>query len=1473
MTRFLRRRKWLPSQFRRKLVRQSHVESLEARQLLTTNIELLPVQDITLTSATVGVNVIEFDSFPPSVSLYLGDEDGGEVAGNWDKTIAFGSLQVGEHSQTVDDLEIGQQYFLKAFGFSLTGNSVWTETISFSTLPPDLATLEWDPVQFVSATSVDLAGRVTDTGGDIPEVIAYFGQTDGQDDLNAWQQQVVLGEFDGDFSVRINPFLPNSSYFVRLGAKNAGGVSWAGPSVAIQTAVAPPLQISEVMAANTDTLLTRIRPNTEDNFRPRTDTAFDWIELSNNSASDINLSGYYLSDNPVNNTKWAFPAGTTIAAHSQLIVYASGWNFLDPAHDENGYLHTNFELSRNGERVTLSTPDGVAVDTLWFDSVQESDVSFGRFGTHIGKMLTATPGAANDPVPVQLNDVQHAVNSVTQEILVTATQQSLSTALTEMVLHYRTMFGDQNRVTMRDDGLQGDVTAGDGIYSALIPANSAAAGEIIRYYVSASDTSGLETRFPRFVNPDGSPEYQGLMVPDPSIESNLPVLHRFVEVPSQAERDRGTRGVVVYKDELYDNVFIRIRGGTARSWPKKAYKIEFNDGHHLALFDDQPRVDEINVNTTYTDKSYVRAVLHAEFQNDVGTPAPFSQLIRMQQNAEFFSVAIMVEQPDRDFLRRFELDDEGSFYKAGPGSTYERSTSSFEKKTRDYEDKSDVQDLITGLHLPDDEKERFLFDNVNLAAQINFMATNIITQNIDASDKNHYLYRDTNGTGEWFMLPWDLDLSFGPDALNTDAVFADQNTRGATYPTATHPYLGSRRFPLHVGKYNDLLDAMITNPRTNEMLLRRVRSLADEYLATGYFENRMDELLQAVGADYQLDQDRWRNSAHFSGQRLTMAEQIQRIKDDYLAPRLTFLTEYHAAPNGVGVPASQATDVSIQFGSELEFNAASETSNTEYFTLVNTNDVAVDLSGWQIRGATHFTVAPGTVILPGETHYFAQDVAAFRQRTTGPSGNQGLFVQEYTNELSDVGGQLTLLDATGRTVAETNFGQTVAVADAANLRISEIHYHPGDADVSFGDADVVSSEFEFIEVQNISSQPIELAGMRFVSLEIDGDTQGVEFQFDSQLLAPGEHLVVASNRMAFESRYGVNVPFASGSAGADEPSGQYDRGLSNGGETITLLDAAGQIIEQVTYDDTDGWAVRADGLGSSLERIPGTLANSPTSWRPSVLVHGSPGSAGSYTVPSVRINELVTATLLPELDQIEFFNFGDQTVDISGWFLTENTTLTRHVIPDGNSVNAGTFIHWDENAIGFALSSEGEHVYLIESLNGRPYAFVDAVDYPQLENNTSYARVPDGTGDFQITNRPTIGSANLPAGDLIGDFDQNGQITPEDIDLLCAAVRSQNQDSAFDVDHNQTVDAADVDQLIHNILGTHYGDVNLDGRFDSGDLVLIFQAGEYNDNLAGNSTWADGDWNCDGEFDFQDLVRAFQDGGYRTDVNPNRPNG
>jgi hypothetical protein len=54
-----------------------------------------------------------------------------------------------------------------------------------------------------------------------------------------------------------------------------------------------------------------------------------------------------------------------------------------------------------------------------------------------------------------------------------------------------------------------------------------------------------------------------------------------------------------------------------------------------------------------------------------------------------------------------------------------------------------------------------------------------------------------------------------------------------------------------------------------------------------------------------------------------------------------------------------------------------------------------------------------------------------------------------------------------------------------------------------------------------------------------------------------------------------------------------------------------------------------------------------------------------------------------------------------------------------------------------------------------------------------------------------------------------------------------------------------------------YGDSNLDGRFDSADLISVFSQGEYEDDEVGNSSWQEGDWNGDGEFNTSDLVEAF----------------
>jgi hypothetical protein len=59
------------------------------------------------------------------------------------------------------------------------------------------------------------------------------------------------------------------------------------------------------------------------------------------------------------------------------------------------------------------------------------------------------------------------------------------------------------------------------------------------------------------------------------------------------------------------------------------------------------------------------------------------------------------------------------------------------------------------------------------------------------------------------------------------------------------------------------------------------------------------------------------------------------------------------------------------------------------------------------------------------------------------------------------------------------------------------------------------------------------------------------------------------------------------------------------------------------------------------------------------------------------------------------------------------------------------------------------------------------------------------------------------------------------------------------------------------------GDVNLDGFFDSSDLIELMARGEYEDGIVGNSHHLTGDFNGDGEFDTSDLITALAEGRYR----------
>jgi hypothetical protein len=1009
-----------------------------------------------------------------------------------------------------------------------------------------------------------------------------------------------------------------------------------------------------------------------------------------------------------------------------------------------------------------------------------------------GFLLTPSPGGFNSGASASLgpaiSGVSHtpAQPTTATPVVVTATVTPKLSAVQSVALHYRAMYGSETTTPMFDDGLHDDGAAGDHVYGATIPAGTAAAGQMLRYSISSTDSAARDARAPAFLDRTGtkqSPEYFGTVVASAGAVSDLPVIEWFAQSPSAAHTRSGARGSLYYDGEFYDNIFVRERGAFTVGGSQK---FVFNKGYGFKIDDDIGRVEEFNLNTRGSDPSYLRQVLAFETYRNAGVPAPQSFLSLVQLNGAFDRVGIFIEQVDEHLLERYGLDPEGALYKltGSPNPAYSAGTVP-EKKTRQDEDTSDFQALLNGINLPMGTPAQlaamraFVFDNFDVPALTSYLAARTLVQDIDDTRKNHYLYRDTNGSGLWQIMPWDKDWTFGEVGLG-GTVVADRDdevaTGNANINFATHPFIGDSTHLLYQVQWSKLLDMVYKLPETRDMYLRRLRSLMDEQLqapgtplAQRYYENHIDALFApadpyldatvttavnnlknqyfeprriylfdtlgidnagtggapattliaaaSTGARYFIptnaapdaatwtartfDDTAWSsgqlgigyerspndptnysalihtsidaamtgrtsvyirkpfnvasldavrdltlrikyddgfvaylNGVEIARRNVTGTPAFSSVASDHpdvsgvafesiavskaallagnnvlsihgmnsgaTSTDLLFdfeLIEGQAATTDVGVPHAQVGNPAIQFGA-IEVNPSSGNQDEEYIELVNPNATAVDISGWHLTGGVEHTFDVGTVILPGASLYVSPKQTAFRARTTGPRGGQGLSIQgNYNGHLSNLGETLTLTAPDGTSIASTTTPSNPSPVQQF-LRVTEIMYHPANptpAEIAAGYDD--GDRFEFIELQNTSAtQSLQLEGVHF--------TAGIEWTFGATTLPPGGYAVLVADAAAFAQRYGAGIPIA----------GAYLNNLSNGGEPLRLDDVDGSTIQEFRYDDNgDGWHSETDGEGYSLVILDPLSSldswNDGTAWRASASLGGSPGDA------------------------------------------------------------------------------------------------------------------------------------------------------------------------------------------------------------------------------------------------------------------------
>ena len=209
-------------------------------------------------------------------------------------------------------------------------------------------------------------------------------------------------------------------------------------------------------------------------------------------------------------------------------------------------------------------------------------------------------------------------------------------------------------------------------------------------------------------------------------------------------------------------------------------------------------------------------------------------------------------------------------------------------------------------------------------------------------------------------------------------------------------------------------------------------------------------------------------------------------------------------------------------------------------------------------------------------------------------------------------------------------------ANAGNLLVTEIHYHPADASTARELAvSTDKDDYEFLELLNTSGNEIDLSDYYF--------TRGLALTFpQGSTIAPRARKIIVSNRQAFLARYGIGNEAII--------LGEFDRdsNLSNGGETLELRDTENNVVFAFRYNDTAPWPTAPDGNGPSLYLVS---ANTPSSklgeagrWQPSSTSNGSPGfeaklsytqwakqNYGNPTTPGSSPGDIANGTTDPNL--------------------------------------------------------------------------------------------------------------------------------------------------------------------------------------------------------------------------------------------------
>ena len=582
----------------------------------------------------------------------------------------------------------------------------------------------------------------------------------------------------------------------------------------------------------------------------------DWIELYNPNDIEVNLAGYYLTDDVLDLTKWEFPRNFFISAKSHYLLFASGKNKIYPPNE----YHLNFRLSSYGETLLLVAPDkNTIIDEIDVQRIGD-DASYGRVkdGDATWKIFNdvrITPNSSNlDALNLPLSPHFSHCGGVYEAGFTLKLSSSIDTTI-----YYTT---DGSIPTKNSQVYQEGILIDKQIYRS--DNLSSKYSELIDWYQPKDDVfKGIVIKAIAYQGNKQSEIVTHTFFVDDKLDYDIPIVSLSTNEANLLDEEMGIfyydgekrnyyergeawerEGYIEYFAEnnsgFADKVGIRVHGGASRSAPNKALRIyaRGESGYfNYQLFPDK-EVDKFsnfilrNGGSDWQHVPFRDAFLQSLLKDYTNVDIQYYQPVMLFLNGEYWGLYMIRDRFDDDYLyNHYEAEDIDMIsdkYTLVYGSD------------RDY---LKLREFLNSKDLNFGDNYEYVKTKLDVNNFADYSIAQIYYMNVDQPGKNVKIWRTKTEydskyqetDGRWRYLLYDTDMSFFYNEKGK--IYAPYDRNGLVYNTGLD-YHGAKKV-----NDRDTLPTFAPNYQDSTFMLRKMLG-SDEFRL--YFINRFADLLNTA---------------------------------------------------------------------------------------------------------------------------------------------------------------------------------------------------------------------------------------------------------------------------------------------------------------------------------------------------------------------------------------------------------------------------------------------------------------------------------------------------------------------------------------------------------------------------------------------------------------------------------------------------